>query len=53
MKLSETIGLVLESKDENWVLSVAPDQSVYETIEKMAEGGIGTFPKRQGVVALR
>jgi len=32
MKLSDTIGLVLKSKDENRVLSVAPDQSVYEAI---------------------
>jgi CBS domain-containing protein len=47
MKLSDTIGLVLKSKDENRVLSVAPDQSVYEAMEKMAEHGIGAFPKRQ------
>jgi CBS domain-containing protein len=43
MKLSDTIGLVLKSKDENRVLSVAPDQSVYEAIEKMAEHGIGAL----------
>jgi CBS domain-containing protein len=40
MKLSDAIGLVLKSKDENRVLSIAPDQSVYEAIEKMAEQGI-------------
>jgi CBS domain-containing protein len=43
MKLSDTIGLVLKSKDQNRVISVAPDQSVYEAIEKMAEHGIGAL----------
>lgn len=43
MKLSGTIGSVLKSKDENKVLSVEPDQSVYSAIEKMAEHGIGAL----------
>lgn len=43
MKLSGTIGSVLKSKDENKVLSVEPDQSVYAAIEKMAEHGIGAL----------
>jgi len=43
MKVSDTIGLVLNSKEENRVLSVAPDQSVYEAIEKMADYGIGAL----------
>jgi len=43
MRLSDTIGLVLKSKDENQVLSVSPDRSVYEAIEKMAEHGIGAL----------
>src|SRR5713101_7790577 len=43
MRLSDTIGLVLKSKDENRVLSIAPDQSVYEAIKKMAEHGIGVL----------
>jgi CBS domain-containing protein len=46
MNLSDTIGLVLKSKEENRVLSVVPDQSVksvYEAIEKMAEHSIGVL----------
>jgi CBS domain-containing protein len=43
MKLSDTIGSVLKSKDENKFLSVEPDQSVYAAIEKMAEHGIGAL----------
>ena len=43
MKLSDPIALVLNSKDKNRVLSIAPDQSVYEAIEKMAEHGIGAL----------
>ena len=41
MKLSDTIESVLRSKDKNGVVSIAPEQSVYEAIEKMAEHGIG------------
>ena len=43
MKFSDPIELVLKSKAENRVLSVAPDQSVYEAIEKMAEEGVGAL----------
>jgi CBS domain-containing protein len=43
MKLSDTIGMLLKSKDENRVLSIEPDQSVYEAIEKMAEYGVGAL----------
>jgi len=43
MKLSDTIGLLLKSKDEPRVLSVEPDQSVYDAIEKMALHGVGAL----------
>src|SRR5579863_2419889 len=43
MKGSDTIELVLKSKAENRILSITPDQSVYEAIEKMAEQSIGAL----------
>jgi CBS domain-containing protein len=43
MQLSDTIGMVLKSKDENRVLSIEPDRSVYDPIEKMAEPGVGAL----------
>ena len=43
MNLSDTIAHVLGSKDGKQVLSVAPDQSVYEAIEMMAEYSIGAL----------
>jgi hypothetical protein len=41
MKSSDTIELVLNSKDGNRVLSVTSDQSVYQAIVRMAEEGVG------------
>jgi CBS domain-containing protein len=43
MKISDTIGLVLKNKEGNRVLSIAPEQSIYEALEKMAEHDIGAL----------
>jgi CBS domain-containing protein len=43
MKLSDTIGMVLKNKEETRILSVEPDQSVYEAIEIMAKHGVGAL----------
>src|SRR5271163_5186656 len=43
MNISDTIGSLLKSKGGNRVLSVGPDQSVYEAIEKMAVESIGAL----------
>ena len=37
MKLTDTIGSLLKTKDKRRVLSIEPRQSVFEAIEKMAE----------------
>jgi CBS domain-containing protein len=43
MKVSDTIGSVLKSKSEKQVLSIGPERSVYEALEKMAEYDIGAL----------
>jgi CBS domain-containing protein len=43
MKITDTIGLVLKSKGEHKVLSIAPEQSVYEALELMARYDIGAL----------
>jgi CBS domain-containing protein len=43
MKLSDTIGSLLRSKHESRVLSIGPNQSVFEAIQKMADYGVGAL----------
>jgi len=43
LKLSDTIGTLLQSKGENRVLSIEPDQSVFEAIQKMADFSVGAL----------
>ena len=43
MKITDTIGLLLKGKGENRVLSIAPERSVYEAIQMMAEHDIGAL----------
>jgi len=43
MKITDTIGSLLKNKGSDRVLSVAPDQSVYEAIDKMAVENIGAL----------
>ena len=43
MNINKTIGLVLKSKDEDRVLSIAPEQTVYEAIEVMAMHNVGAL----------
>jgi CBS domain-containing protein len=41
MNITDKIDALLKTKERNRVVSVMPDQSVYEAIEKMAAEGIG------------
>ena len=43
MRIDDKIGLVLKNKNENRILSIGPDQSVYEALEKMAAYDIGAL----------
>ena len=43
MKITDTIGSVLKNKGEARILSIAPEQSVYEAIEMMAKNDIGAL----------
>ena len=43
MKITDTIGLLLKSKGQKTVLSIAPEQMVYEGLQMMAEYDIGAL----------
>src|SRR5262249_46446650 len=43
MKLTDTVALVLKAKEQVRILSITPDQSVYEAIEIMAHYGVGAL----------
>jgi CBS domain-containing protein len=43
MKVTDTIGLVLKHKVGNEILSISPEQTVYEALETMAEHDIGAL----------
>ena len=43
MKISDAVGLVLKNKGSVKVLSIAPDQTVYQAIWMMAEQDIGAL----------
>jgi CBS domain-containing protein len=43
MRISDTIGHVLQNKDKNRVVSIAPEQTVYEALEKMAVHDVGAL----------
>lgn len=43
MKITDTIGLVLKHKGETTILSITPEQSVYDALELMARHDIGAL----------
>ncbi len=43
MKVSDTIGSLLKSKNINKVLSITPEQSVFEALQLMADYDIGAL----------
>ncbi|MGC1424860.1 MAG: CBS domain-containing protein [Terracidiphilus sp.] len=43
MKISDTIGIMLGCRPERQVLSIDPDQSVYEALEMLAKYNIGVL----------
>lgn len=58
MKITDTIGLVLKNKAQNRILSIAPEQSVYEAIQRMAEHDVGALlvlsgPRLVGILSER
>ena len=43
MKLTDTVDELLKQKPKNVILSIEPEQSVYEAIEKMAQEQVGAL----------
>jgi CBS domain-containing protein len=43
MKISDTIEMVLKGKSEKSILSIAPEQSVFEAITRMADRNVGAL----------
>jgi CBS domain-containing protein len=43
VRINDTIGTLLKGKSQSRVLSISPEQSVYEAIEKMAEYDVGAL----------
>jgi CBS domain-containing protein len=43
MRISDTIGSLLRSRGSNTILSIAPEQSVYEALEVMAQYDVGAL----------
>ena len=43
MRISDTIGSLLRSRGSNKILSIAPEQSVYEALEMMAQYDVGAL----------
>jgi CBS domain-containing protein len=43
MRISDTIGSLLSSRRQNRILSIAPEQTVYEALELMATHDVGAL----------
>ncbi len=43
MRIDDTIGKVLRHKKQTNILSIAPEQSVYEALARMAENDVGAL----------
>jgi CBS domain-containing protein len=43
MKINDTIGLLLKAKGERKILSIEPEQTVYEAIEMMSKYDVGAL----------
>jgi CBS domain-containing protein len=43
MRISDTIGSLLKNRRHNRILSIAPEQTVYEALELMAEFDVGAL----------